>query len=451
MSPWRGAGPELAIAAAAAAAGAAAAYAVAGLRAFAVAAVVTAAVALVTARALPPGAAPEEARTFRRKPAARPLVGYEPRRFLITTAASSAGFPAAARRRDQPHAAEDPGGPAGGDGRGQVSADGQIRALPAPFIVLATDNPIEYEGTYELPEAQLDRFIMRLRLGYLTSADETAMLQRRLDRAADRVELSPVTTAAGVLAMRGSLERVEIDPDLLGYIVQIVNATRGNPQIQVGASPRGGLALVQLARGEAVLRGRDFVIPDDVKQVAVPALAHRVTLRPELWVRRVAADEVVQAVLSAVPTPRADPARAVPADARRGRFPANARRGADGRQLPGGAAGTVTVTWQLSRHARRLLTLALAGLLAAVITGRPQFAGLAAPALLLLAGAGTARPGSVAVQAELSAAAVLEGEQVAAGVTAAGTGSTRCSGCSARIRSSRRAARSPRAASRQPS
>jgi hypothetical protein len=112
----------------------------------------------------------------------------------------------------------------------------------------------------------------------------------------------------------------------------------------------------------------------------------------------------------------------------------------------------VTVTWQLSRHARRLLTLALAGLLAAVITGRPQFAGLAAPALLLLlAGAGTARPGSVAVQAELSAAAVLEGEQVAAGVTAAGTGSTRCSGCSARIRSSRRAARSPRAASRQPS
>jgi MoxR-like ATPase len=197
-------------------------------------------------------------------------------------------------------------------GEGQVSADGQTRALPAPFIVLATDNPIEYEGTYELPEAQLDRFIMRLRLGYLTSADETAMLQRRLDRAADRVELSPVTTAAGVLAMRGSLERVEIDPDLLGYIVQIVNATRGNPQIQVGASPRGGLALVQLARGEAVLRGRDFVIPDDVKQVAVPALAHRVTLRPELWVRRVAADEVVQAVLSAVPTPRADPAWAVP-------------------------------------------------------------------------------------------------------------------------------------------
>jgi MoxR-like ATPase len=99
-------------------------------------------------------------------------------------------------------------------GEGQVSADGQTRALPAPFIVLATDNPIEYEGTYELPEAQLDRFIMRLRLGYLTSADETAMLQRRLDRAADRVELSPVTTAAGVLAMRGSLERVEIDPDL---------------------------------------------------------------------------------------------------------------------------------------------------------------------------------------------------------------------------------------------
>jgi MoxR-like ATPase len=197
-------------------------------------------------------------------------------------------------------------------GEGQVSADGQTRPLPAPFIVLATDNPIEYEGTYELPEAQLDRFIMRLRLGYLTSADETVMLQRRVDRAAERVELSPATTAEGVLAMRESLERIEVDPDLLRYIVQIVDATRNNPQIQVGASPRGGLALVQLARGEAVLQGRDFVIPDDIKQVAVPALAHRVTLRPELWVRQVSADDVVQAVLSAVPTPRTDPARAVP-------------------------------------------------------------------------------------------------------------------------------------------
>src|SRR5450755_1685365 len=136
-------------------------------------------------------------------------------------------------------------------GEGQVSVDGQTRKLPEPFIVLATDNPIEYEGTYELPEAQLDRFGMRLRLGYLSAGDETDMLRRRVDRAAENVELNPVTTAAGVLAMRESLERVEISPDLLDYIVAIVTATRRDPQVQVGASPRGGLALVQLARGQA--------------------------------------------------------------------------------------------------------------------------------------------------------------------------------------------------------
>ena len=193
-------------------------------------------------------------------------------------------------------------------GEGQVSVDGQTRRLPEPFIVLATDNPIEYEGTYELPEAQLDRFLMRLRLGYLTAGDETAMLRRRVDRASESVELDPVTSPAGVLAMRKSLEQVEISPDLLDYIVAIVTATRKDPQVQVGASPRGGLALVQLARGQAVLKQRDYVVPDDIKQVAVPALAHRVTLRPELWVRQVSSDDVVAKLLSAVPTPKTDPA-----------------------------------------------------------------------------------------------------------------------------------------------
>jgi MoxR-like ATPase len=193
-------------------------------------------------------------------------------------------------------------------GEGQVSVDGQTRRLPSPFVVLATDNPIEYEGTYELPEAQLDRFLMRLRLGYLSAADETDMLVRRVSRATEAVTLTPVTDAAGVLSMRESLERVEVSRDLLDYIVAIVTATRRDPQIQVGASPRGGLALIQLARGQALLHQRDYVIPDDIKQVAVPALAHRVTLRPELWVRQVSADDLVGRLLAAVPTPRTDPA-----------------------------------------------------------------------------------------------------------------------------------------------
>ncbi len=192
-------------------------------------------------------------------------------------------------------------------GEGQVSVDGESRRLPQPFIVLATDNPIEYEGTYELPEAQLDRFLMRLRLGYLTAGDETDMLRRRVTRAAENVALTPVTDAAGLLTMRESLERVEISDDLLDYVIAIVTATRKDPQIQVGASPRGGLALVQLARGQALLRQRDYVVPDDIKQVAVPALAHRITLRPELWVRQVSADDVISRLLSGVPTPRTDP------------------------------------------------------------------------------------------------------------------------------------------------
>jgi MoxR-like ATPase len=196
-------------------------------------------------------------------------------------------------------------------GEGQVSMDGVTRRLPQPFIVLATDNPIEYEGTYELPEAQLDRFLMRLSLGYLQHADEIAMLQRRLDRRQEAAELHPVTTAEELLAMRTALEQVEVAPDLLDYIVAIVRATRSHAQIQVGASPRGALALAQLARGHAILEGRDFVIPDDVKKIAVPALAHRITLRPELWVRQVKADDVVARVLDTVPVPQTNPAASI--------------------------------------------------------------------------------------------------------------------------------------------
>jgi MoxR-like ATPase len=192
-------------------------------------------------------------------------------------------------------------------GEGQVSVDGETRMLPRPFVVLATDNPIEYEGTYELPEAQLDRFLMRLRFGYLTPGDETAMLQLRLDRRTEWPTLTRVTDATELLAMRASLEQIEVSPDLLDYVMAIITATRDHPQIQVGASPRGGLALVQLARGHALLRRRDYVIPDDIKEMAVPALAHRITLRPELWVRQVNADSVIATLLTSVPVPHADP------------------------------------------------------------------------------------------------------------------------------------------------
>jgi MoxR-like ATPase len=197
-------------------------------------------------------------------------------------------------------------------GEGQVSMDGVTRALPQPFVVLATDNPIEYEGTYELPEAQLDRFLVRLRLGYLSRPDEAAMLARRLERKTERAELRQVVDAAELIAMRNSLEQVEVSADLLDYVVAILGATREHPQIQVGASPRGGLALVQLARGQALLQQRDYVIPDDVKAIAVAALAHRITLRPELWVRQVSADDVVARLLDAVPVPRTDPRAAAP-------------------------------------------------------------------------------------------------------------------------------------------
>ncbi|MBR7835465.1 MoxR family ATPase [Actinospica durhamensis] len=194
----------------------------------------------------------------------------------------------------------------------QVSLDGVTRPLPRPFVVIATDNPIEYEGTYSLPEAQLDRFLLRTRMGYLPVKDEAAMLRRRLDRAAPEAVLTAKSDADQVLAMRESLERVEVDDDLLAYVVSLIDATRAHAQIQVGSSPRGGLALVQLARAHAVLRDRDYVVPEDVKAVAVPALAHRITLRPELWVRRISQDDVVAGIVESVPTPHTTPNPAQP-------------------------------------------------------------------------------------------------------------------------------------------
>ncbi|MDR0343041.1 MAG: MoxR family ATPase [Nocardiopsaceae bacterium] len=188
---------------------------------------------------------------------------------------------------------------------GQVSVDGRTHPLPEPFIVLATDNPIEYEGTYPLPEAQLDRFTARIRLGYLDPAGETEMARRRLARGSAAPRPAQVTGAADLLAMRESLEQVHLDDDLLGYIIGLVAATRSHPQVSVGASPRGTLAVIQLARGHAALAARDYVIPEDVKAVAVPALAHRLVLRPEMWVRRITAEDVIGEILAAQPVPRA--------------------------------------------------------------------------------------------------------------------------------------------------
>jgi MoxR-like ATPase len=187
---------------------------------------------------------------------------------------------------------------------GQVSVDGVTHPLPSPFVVLATDNPIEYEGTYPLPEAQLDRFIARVSLGYLDAEGEAEMARRRLARGSAPAVPPQVTDAARLLAMRESLESVQLHPDLLRYVVALITATRSHSQVTVGASPRGTLAVIQLARGHAVLDGREFVTPEDIKAVAVPALAHRLVLRPEMWVRQVTGQDVAAEVLATVPVPR---------------------------------------------------------------------------------------------------------------------------------------------------
>ncbi|HYB85291.1 MAG TPA: MoxR family ATPase, partial [Streptosporangiaceae bacterium] len=195
----------------------------------------------------------------------------------------------------------------------QVTVDGQSRPLPQPFIVLATDNPIEYEGTYPLPEAQLDRFLLRTRLGYLTAEGETVMLRQRLERAGQAPALRAVVDAQGLLELRESLNQVHVGDDVLSYVVRLLTATRENPKVAVGASPRGGIAVTDLARGHAAADRRDYVTPEDVKAVAVPALAHRLVLRPELWVRQITGEDIVTDLLAEVPTPPTRPQTAQPA------------------------------------------------------------------------------------------------------------------------------------------
>jgi MoxR-like ATPase len=185
----------------------------------------------------------------------------------------------------------------------QVTIEGETRQLEPPFIVLATQNPIEYEGTYPLPEAQLDRFMLRIGVGYPSREHEWEMLERRIERAEDEVELYQVVNRESVLEMQRAIEQVHVDESLGYYIVDLTVATRSAAGVQVGASPRGSLALLKLARCRAALSGRDYATPDDVKEVAVPALAHRLALRPELWVERRRSDDIVRDVLDSVPTP----------------------------------------------------------------------------------------------------------------------------------------------------
>ncbi len=188
----------------------------------------------------------------------------------------------------------------------QVTIEGETMTLPEPFLVLATQNPIEYEGTFPLPEAQLDRFLMKLSVGYPSPEEEREILRRRRERRADGILLEQVTTTRELLEARRLTEEVYVDPDIERYIVEIVQATRQDSSVAVGASPRGSLALLKLTRANAALDGRGYVLPDDVKAFALPALVHRLILEPELWMKRRAAEEVIEAVLETVPVPVLD-------------------------------------------------------------------------------------------------------------------------------------------------
>ncbi|MGW4497129.1 AAA family ATPase [Micromonospora sp. NPDC004336] len=185
----------------------------------------------------------------------------------------------------------------------QVSVEGVTYKLDEPFHVLATANPIEYEGTYPLPEAQLDRFLLRVSFGYPEHEEEWEVLRRRMARRREEADIKPVVDAATLRAMQGALEDVVVEDSIGRYIVALTAATREHPSVLVGASPRGSLALLLLARVRAVMAGRDYVVPEDVKEVAVPALAHRITLRPEMWLRRVDPSFVVGEVLEGTPAP----------------------------------------------------------------------------------------------------------------------------------------------------
>jgi MoxR-like ATPase len=185
----------------------------------------------------------------------------------------------------------------------QVTLEGESLPLPKPFLVIATQNPIEYEGTFPLPEAQLDRFLMKLSVGYPSPQEEQEILRRRQARRTDDIELAQVTNAEELLTMRQAIENIYLHPDIERYIVDLVSETRRDKRVAVGASPRGSLALLNLTRVRAALAGRDYVLPDDVKIFAGPALVHRLILDPGLWMRRQAADEIVASIVQRTAVP----------------------------------------------------------------------------------------------------------------------------------------------------
>lgn len=188
----------------------------------------------------------------------------------------------------------------------QVTIEGRTHPMLEPFVVLATQNPIELEGTYPLPEAQLDRFIMRLRVGYPSLEEERRILAQRGARRQEKVDLAPVIDAERVLRLQAAVEQVHTSEAVEHYIVSLTAATRQHNHVQVGASPRGSLALYQLARAHAMVQGRDFVLPDDVKTMTKAALAHRLLLKPELWVRGIQAEDIIQDILDRTPIPKTE-------------------------------------------------------------------------------------------------------------------------------------------------
>jgi MoxR-like ATPase len=217
----------------------------------------------------------------------------------------------------------------------QVSVEGVTYRLEAPFHVLATANPIEYEGTYPLPEAQLDRFLLRVSFGYPDATEEWSVLRRRMARQQEEATVEAVVDAPTLLRMQAALETVDVEDSIGHYIVALTAATRSHPSVLVGASPRGSLALMLLARARAAMSGRDYVIPEDVKEVAVPALAHRITLRPEMWLKRVDPGSVVTDVLASTPAPAS------------GALPAYGRAGAPGPR-PSLAGRAQADEWELA-------------------------------------------------------------------------------------------------------
>ena len=186
---------------------------------------------------------------------------------------------------------------------GRVTIEGTTYQLPKPFLVIATQNPVESEGTYPLPEAQLDRFILRTSIGYPDAEHEVELLRRRIERATDEPAVSPVMDGATFIALQDAVERVHVHPALIDYVVAIVQSTRRTRDLALGSSPRGSLALLKVSRALAMLNGRDFVTPDDVRHVALPTLAHRVVLTDEAWARGTPADGIVRSVVDSVPAP----------------------------------------------------------------------------------------------------------------------------------------------------